>query len=71
MNKAKNVELELYMHWETEKAMLFSLDGEKKHAVWIPKTISGYEVQVDASDRLDDVYLVTLPEFVATEKGLI
>lgn len=47
------------MH-ETAKAVLFSDTGEKDKAVWLPKS----QIEVNGN-------IVTMPEWLAKDKGLI
>ncbi len=55
---------ELVPPFETEKAFRF-YDGNV--TVWLPKT----QVEWDASDRNPQVGTMTIPLWMATEKGLI
>lgn len=54
------IECAVQLHHETPKAWLVSDDGEKENAVWIPKS------QAEMANGL-----LTLPEWLAKEKGLI
>lgn len=51
---------------ETEKAILVSDTGEKENAVWIPK--SQCEIE---NDGYENFVTVTLPSWLAKDKGLI
>jgi len=65
-NKYHNkIELSLSLHFETEKAVLVSLDGNKEASVWVPK------VFVEIKERKGTVIEVMIPERMAYEKGLI
>lgn len=59
------VDIEVKIHWETEDAWLVSTSGEKKDAVWVPKS----KVEMDESDG--GIALMTIPEWLATEKGFV
>jgi hypothetical protein len=59
------VDLEMQLHHETAKAVLVSLEGNSKKAVWLPK--SSCEVEV----KKGSIVTVTLRESLAYEKGLI
>lgn len=59
-------DLEVTLHHETEKAVLVSLDGDKNKAVWLPYSA----IEIVKTPR-KNVYLVTLPQQLALEKGLI
>lgn len=59
------VELELYLHSETERAVLVSEDGDAGNSVWLPKS----QIEVDHDE--DGFVLVTIPEWLARKKDLI
>lgn len=59
------VDLELHRHHETEKAILVSDDGDSSKAVWLPKSA----VEVEENGR--GIVVVTIPERLAIEKGLL
>lgn len=54
------------LHQETERAILVSDDGDNDKAVWLPKSQVEF-VQKPGSDVIE----VTLPEWLATERGLV
>lgn len=62
----KLVDLTLHPHAETEKALLVSENGDKSKAVWLPKT----QIEFEGNSRTGYVE-VTLPEWLAQDKGLI
>lgn len=62
--------LELFLHHETPKAMLVSEFGVKEQAVWLPLSQIGVEFQDRQIDELE-IIKVTIPEWLAREKGLI
>ena len=65
-NKYHNkIELSLVLHRQTEKAMLVSVDGNAKAAVWVPK------VFLDITEEKNTILTVMMPERMAYEKGLI
>ncbi len=54
------------LHHMTDKAILFSEDGERK--VWLPKS----RTQIDyLSNNGGQLVEITIPEWLALEKGLI
>jgi hypothetical protein len=53
---------------ETDKAILVTDTGDPSDAVWLPK--SQIEVQEEDPERGDTI-TVTLPEWLAEDKGLI
>ena len=59
------VDLELYLHHETEKAVLVSDAGDREKAVWLPKSV------IEIWERSRSVISVTVPEQLAIEKGLV
>jgi hypothetical protein len=60
-------DIRVQLHRETDKAVLVSETGDKEQAVWLPR--SQIEcVEVDGKPGLLDV---TMPEWLAQEKGLI
>jgi len=61
----KVIDLEGRIHHETDMAILFSTDGRRKNAVWLPK--SAIETH-DVSSRITEV---TMPEQLAIDKDLI
>jgi hypothetical protein len=54
------------LHAETEKAIFVSDDGEKDNAVWLPKSQIEYELRGRTGSTI-----VTMPEWLAKDKGLI
>lgn len=65
--KSDIVDIDVYLHHRTEKAVLVSLDGEKKNAVWVPLS----QVELERNPDMPRAYVLTLPEWLALEKGLI
>ena len=72
-------DLDLVLHYETDKAVLVSADGSEARAAWLPKSrIELYRGRLNAEGikrsgqlvRLP-VVTVTVPEGLAKEKGLI
>lgn len=63
-------DLEVHLHHETkvgeedEGAILVSLDGDRRNAVWLPKVA----VEID---RLSHPLVITAPVSLLTEKGLV
>lgn len=63
-------DLMLHLHAETKLAILVSDDGAEKSAVWLPKS----QVEVSPAPGTGgskNVVLVTLPEWLAIERGLV
>ena len=58
------IDVTIQIHHETEKAWLVSVDGSRDSAVWIPKS----QAELMTERR---THTLTLPEWLATEKGLI
>jgi hypothetical protein len=64
------IDLTLQRHAETKLAILVSDDGDAKRAVWLP--LSQVEVAVaPGTGGSKGLVLVTLPEWLATERGLV
>lgn len=61
----KLCDLELHLHAETDKAILVSTDGNADDAVWVPKSQCEYEI------KKKNLILVTMPEYLATDKELV
>lgn len=58
-------EVSVQLHQETSRAILVS-DGDLERAVWLPKS------QVEFIEKAgSEVVEVTLPEWLATERGLV
>lgn len=62
---AKLCDLELHLHAETDKAILVSTDGNADNAKWVPKSQCEYEV------KKRNLIVVTMPEYLATDKELV
>jgi len=63
--KSDLVDLDVALHAITEKAVRVSLTGEDEKAVWLPLS------QAEVLKRSRGTAVVTLPEWLAREKGLI
>lgn len=66
MTKSELIDLSMVMHAETEKAIRVSDDGDTTKAVWLPKS----QVEVLPNSQ-DGTIIVTLPQWLAKDKGLI
>jgi hypothetical protein len=67
--KSNLYDLEVMVHHQTDKAWLVSNDGERKNAVWIPK--SQGEMEQKLTSGLHPVWILTAPEPLLIEKGLV
>jgi hypothetical protein len=67
MGKRELVDIAGCLHSETEKAILFSDTAHREDAVWIPKSQCEF-VHDGGQERF---ITVTLPEWLAQDKGLI
>jgi hypothetical protein len=63
--KSDLVDLTMQLHQETARAVLVSDDGDRDNAVWVP--LSQCEIERKASG----IVIVTMPEWLALDKGLI
>jgi hypothetical protein len=59
------IDLPMQLHAETPKAVLVSDDGDKDKAIWLPLS------QIEIERKRDGMVIVTLPEWLATERGLV
>jgi len=59
------VDLTVQLHHATDWAVLVSDDGDRAKAVWIPLA------QCEVEKRPNGIAVVTMPEWLATEKGLV
>ncbi len=59
------IDLEVYVHFETEKAYLVSDDGERDNAIWFPKS------QCELEYVKKPYATLTCEEWLAQEKELI
>lgn len=50
---------------QTERAILVNDSDDPDKAVWLPKS------QVEFEEKAGDIVEVTLPEWLATERGLV
>lgn len=64
MTKSDIIDIDGAVEARTEKAVLFHT-GDKKQAVWLP--LSQIEIE---ETGIEGIFTVTLPEWLATEKGL-
>jgi hypothetical protein len=62
--KSDLIDVAIQLHHETEKAWLVSDDGDRKRAVWIPKS----QAEIESKGKHHEL---TMPEWLALEKGLI
>ena len=63
------VDLLLFEHHRTAAAILVSDTGEAKDAVWLP--LSQIEITPTPSHASGSEVTVTVPEWLATERGLV
>lgn len=62
----KYVDIEVFVKHETERAILVCDDSEgTTEGVWVPKS------QASGWGDVGEVSTITLPEWIATERGLI
>ena len=65
MTKSDIIDLAMHLHAETASAIKVSDNGEAKHAVWLPKS------QIEIEKASGGNVCITLPEWLAIEKGLV
>lgn len=64
MTRSDITDITVHLHVETDKAVFVSDTGDKADAVWLPK--SQIEIEPDGA-----THTVSLPEWLAIEKGLV
>ena len=69
--KSNLVDLTVQVHVETAKAVLVSDDGDKEKAVWLPLSQIEIEYRPSMKERGNGLAVITLPEWLAKDKGLI
>lgn len=68
--KSDLTDLTMMLHHVTERAILVSDDGDRDKAVWLP--LSKVDVEhTNRKERGNPVVVVTVPAWLATEKGLV
>ena len=63
--KSDLVDIAVQLHHATERAILVSDDGDHENAIWLPLS------QVEIETKPGGTAIVTMPEWLALEKGLI
>lgn len=63
--KSDLLDLEVILHARTKMAVKVSTDGNSTKAVWVPRE------HIEIEHKYTNVYALTLPEWLAFEKGLI
>jgi len=61
-------DIHIFLHHETDKAILVSVNGEKVDAVWIPK--SWLECEPEETNTPGQ-RIISLKDYHAVEKGLV
>lgn len=64
MSRSDLVDIKMFVHVETERAILASATGEKSDAVWLPKS------QIEREHLYASTSKITMPEWLAIEKEL-
>lgn len=62
--KSDLIDIQMTIHHQTDRAILASDDGDRERAVWLPLA----QIEVAPGSRGHDV---TMPEWLAVEKGLV
>ena len=63
--KSDLIDLTMQLHAETGKAVLVSDDGDKVRAIWLPLS------QVEIERKASGIVVVTMPEWLAIQRGLV
>ena len=64
--KSDLIDVSAQLHHRTAKAVLVSSDGERDEAIWLPLS----QIEITGPDK-HGVVEITLPEWLAKDKGLI
>lgn len=64
--KSDLIDLTMHLHAETAAAIKASDDGDSAHAKWLPKSQIEFEL-IRGGPSIE----VTMPEWLAIEKGLV
>jgi hypothetical protein len=64
--KSDLIDVLVEKHAETEKAVLVSETGDKDDAEWLPKS----QIEIEPSTKKGQ-FTVTMPEWLAKEKGFV
>ena len=67
MTRSDVVDIEVHVHHRTEKAILVSQNGDKDEAVWVPLS----QVEIEKHQTLQRAYILTIPEWLAADKGML
>lgn len=65
MSRSELTDVTMHLHHQTANAILVSDDGDKEKAIWLPKS------QVEFTEPKNNITEVTMPTWIAKEKGLI
>lgn len=65
MSKARLHDLTLQLHHQTPDAILVSDDGDRDKAKWLPKS------QIEYTEKEKGIVEVTMPEWLAVDKGFL
>ena len=65
MGKSDLLDMTLHLHFKTDKSIKVSDDGDEDNAVWLPLS------QIELEPKGGALVEVTLPEWLAIEKGLV
>lgn len=65
MSKSDLIDITVHVHAKTSKAILVSEDGDSDNATWLPLS------QVEVELIKGPIHEVTMPEWLAVEKGLV
>lgn len=65
--KSNLTDVEVMIHHATDKAVLVSADDNRDAAVWLPKS----QIELEEKPIAGRAQIITLPENLAIEKGLV
>ena len=64
--KSNLIDITVEIEAETDKAVLVH-EGDKSKAVWLPRS----QIEIEKNALNGGIYEITLPEWLALDKGLI
>jgi len=69
--KSDLVDVVVQMHAETPRAVLVSDDGDKDKAVWVPLSQCEVSYHHSMKERGKGIATLTMPEWLAKDRGLV
>ena len=67
MGVVETVELDVYIHAQTPRAINVTLDRENSKGVWLPRSL----IEIEFNPRKRDLAVITLPVWLAEREELV